>query len=211
MRRKRNDSVWVAIGYTFCGDDAGNPQLDDKMRFPIRDHNLGLFTTRKKAEAFIRHYLKEIDYEAWLGFILEERPLDLTSKQKYCYMYNSASYDAKGKLITTSIYDDPLAPPFRGRKKQIPFKEGDVVLVPWGDCAVPSLLVSLPPDEKWWRKRMSPMATGDWTDDAALTVSWKSGHDHPSATSIFYYPGAVPQYVKDCLNEEYTAYMNGKL
>ena len=205
-------NVFKLISYVVEGQDQHPllPKFGKDMTANMYVHEIGLFTTVKGAERFIRPYLKHV--AGWndciIGFQIVEKTVDegFASNGEVSGFKSTRAYDGEGRLIAESDLDDECEKRFYGRKKQVPFEKGDVGLVCWGDKAFPALICQLPPTAAWWKAHIKGGNGGDETDDSYTVVTWKNGHDHPRATSVFPFIGRVPAYVRKRLEAEKARY-----
>lgn len=192
--------------------NCAKPFIKKDLTVGLTNHELGVFSTRKKAEKMISDWLDHI--KSWdmliLGFTLVEKIIDGTFGGQFHEISEFESvraYDGNGKLLCDSPYDDACTIPFRGRETAVKQNVGDIVFVYCGKCAIPALVVDLPPSRDWWRSHIKNDSAGDCTDDSYTIVRWQYGHDHPKSTSVFPFIGTPTKDLEKKLWNEFRYYV----
>ena len=188
------------------------PLIKKDLTVDLTNHELGIFSTREKAEKMIGEWLKHIKDWNWLilGFTITEKIVD----GSFTGDFNEISefeakwaYDGKGQFLCDSLYDDACTVPFRGREVQVKAKIGDIAFVRYGRSAVPVLVTDLPPSREWWKTHIKGDHPGDCTDDSYTTVQWQSGHEHPNSTRVFPFIGTPTKAIEQKLWAEFKRYV----
>lgn len=188
------------------------PFIKKDLTVGLTNHELGVFSTREKAEKMIADWLDHI--KSWdmliLGFTLVEKIVDGAFRGQFHEISEFESvwaYDGNGKFLCDSLYDDACMIPFRGRETPVKQNVGDIAFVYCGNYAIPALVVDLPPSRDWWRSNIKNDFAGDCTDDSYTIIRWQYGHDHPKSTSVFPFVGIPPKNLEKRLWNEFKRYV----
>lgn len=187
------------------------PLIKKDLTVGLTNHDLGIFSTRETAEKMIIDWLDHV--KGWdmliLGFTLVEKKIDGTFDGQFNEISEFEAvwaYDRNGKLLCDSLYDDACTIPFRGRETAIKQNVGDIAFMHCGDCAIPVLVVDLPPTREWWKSHIKNNSAGDCTDDSYTIIRWQYGHDHPKSTSVFPFIGIPTKDLEKKLWAEFRYY-----
>lgn len=170
----------------------------DLKRYCYTDE-IGIFSSLRNAEDFIRSYHKIFKGDKIIGFNIEMIPID---SKEICHFSSLYSYDSFGNRLCASEYDEICNIRFKGRTEDVHFKPDDIVLCVENDNIVsPVKIVDIP---------IVKCENGDYSDDCYSVLKIGYGHFHPHVTSLFPIIGEVDNRIKDKLQKQLEKYnLNG--
>ena len=182
--------------------DDGNMMCTDDGSLEIFTDEIGIFTNLRKAEKFIKSYVKDqSDTRGVIGFNVEKRAVDVGYRGLFntiCHFDARYSYDKYGNRFCSSEYDDGCEIKFRGRTEDIHFNKNDIAICIQSDSKADLVVVV--------NKPISKCEGGDYSDDCYTVVDITVGHFHPQVTELFPVIGEIDAVVQDKLKKRVEKY-----
>jgi len=168
----------------------------------------GFFSTREKAEAFMRRVVEEGREwaEPLFAFLIYEHELDGNSRlapEERGRFQAVWSYLGDGTFYCHSDCDEGCVKPFRGRRADtIMLKPGDLAWHADSSRLVPCIVEYTPMTDTEYRrktKRLGHEMKLDYFDDSYFVYHAIGGHCHPNTWCVFPFSGKISQRHLDAI------------
>ena len=166
------------------------------------EQSMGIFSTRRKAEQFMRgRMVGERYFERFFAFFIFRKELDggiLHPRETVGEFQEAWSYFGDGSLYCHCACDDAGEQSFHGRPaRTIRLGKGDLAWFIGHDRIVPCMVSYQPMTNAEYRRRTRELGHDlglDYMDDSYVVYLYGNNHEHPPAWRLFPFSGSISKH-----------------